>query len=32
MNATKNDFGCGRELFGSLRHAAGDAEAGAISL
>jgi phosphogluconate dehydratase len=32
MDATKNDFGCGRELFGSLRHAAGDAEAGAISL
>ena len=32
MNATKNDFGCGRELFGSLRHAAGDAEMGAISL
>jgi phosphogluconate dehydratase len=32
MNATKNDFGCGRELFGTLRHAAGDAEAGAISL
>jgi phosphogluconate dehydratase len=28
----KNDFGAGRELFASLRHAAGDAEAGAISL
>jgi phosphogluconate dehydratase len=32
MHASKNDFGCGRELFGSLRRAAGDAEAGAISL
>jgi hypothetical protein len=28
----KNDFGTGRELFATLRRAAGDAEAGAISL
>ena len=28
----KNDFGAGRELFATLRHAAGDAESGAISL
>jgi phosphogluconate dehydratase len=27
-----NEYGCGRELFASLRRAAGDAEAGAISL
>jgi len=27
-----NGFGSGRELFASLRRAAGDAEAGAISL
>jgi phosphogluconate dehydratase len=27
-----NEYGCGRELFASLRRAAGDAEAGAMSL
>jgi len=27
-----NEFGCGRELFASLRRAAGDAETGAVSL
>ena len=27
-----NEFGCGRELFASLRRAAGDAESGALSL
>jgi phosphogluconate dehydratase len=27
-----NEYGCGRELFASLRRAAGDAEAGALSL
>jgi phosphogluconate dehydratase len=32
MNTTKNEQGCGRELFASLRRAAGDAEAGAMSL
>jgi phosphogluconate dehydratase len=29
---SKNEFGAGRELFASLRRAAGEAEAGAISL
>jgi phosphogluconate dehydratase len=28
----RNEYGCGRELFASLRRAAGDAEAGALSL
>jgi phosphogluconate dehydratase len=32
LEAGGNDFGSGRELFASLRRAAGDAEAGAISL
>jgi phosphogluconate dehydratase len=32
MNPKKNEYGSGRELFSSLRRAAGDAEAGAISL
>jgi phosphogluconate dehydratase len=32
MGHTKNEFGVGRELFASLRRAAGEAEAGAISL
>jgi phosphogluconate dehydratase len=27
-----NEYGCGRELFASFRRAAGDAEAGALSL
>ncbi len=32
LDAAKNEFGSGRELFASLRRVAGDAEAGAISL
>jgi phosphogluconate dehydratase len=32
LHHAKNEFGSGRELFASLRRAAGDAEAGAISL
>jgi len=32
MDLAKNEFGAGRELFASLRRAAGEAEAGAISL
>jgi phosphogluconate dehydratase len=32
LKHAKNQFGLGRELFASLRRAAGDAEAGAISL
>ena len=32
LSHAKNEFGSGRELFASLRRAAGDAEAGAISL
>jgi phosphogluconate dehydratase len=32
MDLSKNEFGAGRELFASLRRAAGEAEAGAISL
>jgi phosphogluconate dehydratase len=32
MDTAKNEQGCGRELFASLRRAAGDAEAGAMSL
>jgi phosphogluconate dehydratase len=32
LNHANNEFGTGRELFASLRRAAGDAEAGAISL
>jgi phosphogluconate dehydratase len=28
----RNEYGCGRELFASLRRTAGDAETGAVSL
>jgi phosphogluconate dehydratase len=32
LDRARNEHGCGRELFASLRRAAGDAEAGALSL
>jgi phosphogluconate dehydratase len=32
LDHAHNEYGCGRELFASLRRAAGDAEAGAMSL
>ena len=32
LNHARNEHGCGRELFASLRRAAGDAESGALSL
>jgi len=32
LDHAHNEYGCGRELFASLRRAAGDAEAGALSL
>jgi len=32
LDHERNEYGCGRELFASLRRAAGDAEAGAMSL
>jgi phosphogluconate dehydratase len=32
LDHERNEYGCGRELFASLRRAAGDAEAGALSL
>src|SRR3984957_760623 len=32
LKDARNEHGCGRELFASLRRAAGDAEAGALSL
>jgi phosphogluconate dehydratase len=32
LNHARNEYGCGRELFASLRRAAGDAEGGALSL
>ena len=32
LGHARNEFGCGRELFASLRRAAGDAETGAVSL
>jgi phosphogluconate dehydratase len=32
LDHARNETGCGRELFASLRRAAGDAEAGALSL
>jgi hypothetical protein len=32
LDHAHNEHGCGRELFASLRRAAGDAEAGALSL
>jgi phosphogluconate dehydratase len=32
LDHARNEYGCGRELFASLRRAAGDAEAGALSL
>src|ERR1700722_15533254 len=32
IDHANNQYGCGRELFASLRRAAGDAEAGALSL
>jgi phosphogluconate dehydratase len=32
LDHARNEHGCGRELFASLRRAAGDAEAGALSL
>jgi len=32
LDHVNNEFGTGRELFGTLRRAAGDAEAGAVSL
>ena len=32
LGHARNESGCGRELFASLRRAAGDAEAGAMSL
>jgi phosphogluconate dehydratase len=32
LDLAHNEYGCGRELFASLRRAAGDAESGAVSL
>jgi phosphogluconate dehydratase len=32
LDHARNEYGCGRELFASLRRSAGDAEAGALSL
>jgi phosphogluconate dehydratase len=32
LDHAHNEYGCGRELFASLRRAAGDAESGAVSL
>jgi phosphogluconate dehydratase len=32
LGSAHNEYGCGRELFASLRRSAGDAEAGAMSL
>ena len=32
LDHAHNEYGCGRELFASLRRAAGDAEAGALSM
>jgi phosphogluconate dehydratase len=32
IDHSRNEYGCGRELFASLRRGAGDAEAGALSL
>jgi hypothetical protein len=32
LGSEHNEYGCGRELFASLRRTAGDAEAGALSL
>jgi phosphogluconate dehydratase len=32
LDHSRNEHGCGRELFATLRRSAGDAEAGAMSL
>jgi phosphogluconate dehydratase len=32
LDSKHNEHGCGRELFAGMRRAAGDAEAGAMSL
>jgi phosphogluconate dehydratase len=32
LDHAHNEYGCGRELFAGMRRAAGDAEAGAMSL
>jgi phosphogluconate dehydratase len=32
LDHANNEYGCGRELFASLRRTAGDAEAGALSM